>query len=98
VELFPLSQYLYRFARFAFRRRRLVLAVWLVAVIAAIALAVGSGGKTNDTLTIPGAEAQNATSVLTAKLPAYSGGQTTIVFAAANGAKLTSPADEAAIN
>jgi len=92
------SQYLYRFARFAFRRRRLVLAVWLVAVIAAIALAVGSGSKTNDTLTIPGAEAQNATSVLTAKLPAYCGGQTTIVFAAANGAKLTSPADEAAIN
>ena len=63
-----------------------------------IALAVGSGGKTNDTLTIPDTEAQNATSVLTAKLPAYSGGQTTMVFATANGAKLTSPADEAAIN
>jgi putative drug exporter of the RND superfamily len=93
-----MSQYLYRLARFAFRRRRLVLAVWLVAVIAAIALAVGSGGKTNDTFTIPGTEAQNATSVLTAKLPAFSGGQTTIVFATANGAKVTSPADEAAIN
>jgi putative drug exporter of the RND superfamily len=93
-----MSQYLYQLARFAFRRRRLVLAVWLVAVIAAIALAVASGGKTNDTLTIPGTESQNATSVLTAKLPAYSGGQTTIVFATARGAKLTSPADEAAIN
>ena len=93
-----MSQYLYRLARFAFRRRRLVLAVWLVAVIAAIALAVGSGGKTNDTFTIPGTEAQNATSVLTAKLPAFSGGQTTIVFATGNDAKVTSPADEAAIN
>jgi RND superfamily putative drug exporter len=46
----------------------------------------------------PGTEAQNATSVLTAKLPVYSGGQTTILFGAADGAKLTSPADEAAIN
>jgi putative drug exporter of the RND superfamily len=93
-----MSQYLYRLARFAFRRRRLVLAVWLVAAIAAIALGVGSGGQTNDTLTIPGTEAQHTTSVLTSKLPAYSGGQTTIVFGAGNGAKLTSPADKAAIN
>jgi len=34
-----LSSYLYRLARFAFRRRRLVLALWLIAAVAAIALA-----------------------------------------------------------
>ena len=59
-----MSNYLYRLARFAFRRRRLVLAVWLAAAIAAIAIAHASGGKTNDTFTIPGTEAQNAAAVL----------------------------------
>jgi hypothetical protein len=36
-----------------------VLAVWLAAAIAAIVVAQASGGKTNDTFTIPGSEAQN---------------------------------------
>ena len=60
-----MSNYLYRLAHFAFRRRRLVLAAWLVAAIAAIAIATLSGGKTNDNFTIPGTEAQNAAAVLT---------------------------------
>src|SRR6202035_3206368 len=93
-----MSNYLYRIARFAFRRRRLVLAIWLAAAIAAIALAQGSGGKTNDTFTIPGTEAQNAAAVLQAKLPAFSGGQSTIVFATTNGtARVTDPTAKAAI-
>jgi RND superfamily putative drug exporter len=93
-----MSNYLYRLAHFAFRRRRLVLAVWLAAAIAAIAIAQASGGKTNDTFTIPGTESQNAAAVLAARLPAFSGGQTTIVFATTNGtAKVTDAADAAAI-
>ncbi|MDT4909879.1 MAG: putative drug exporter of the superfamily, partial [Pseudonocardiales bacterium] len=93
-----MSSYLYRLALFAFRRRRLVLAVWLAAAIAAIAIAALSGGKTNDNFTIPGTEAQNAANVLSAKLPAFSGGQSTIVFATTNGsAKVTDPSVKAAI-
>ena len=93
-----MSNYLYRLARFAFRRRRLVLAVWLAAAIAAIVIAQVSGGKTNDNFTIPGTEAQNAADVLSAKLPAFSGGQSTIVFATTNGsAKVTDPSAKAAI-
>jgi putative drug exporter of the RND superfamily len=92
-----MSHYLYRFARFAFRRRRLVLGVWLVAAIAAIAIAIGSGGHTNDTFTIPGTESQNAAAVLDSKLPAFSGGQTAIVFAA-NGGQIASPATKAKID
>ena len=93
-----MSNYLYQLARFAFRRRRLVLAVWLAAAIAAIAIAIASGGKTNDTFTIPGTESQNAAAVLSARLPAFSGGQTTIVFATTTGtAKITDPAARAAI-
>src|SRR5487761_287965 len=104
---FLMSSYLYRLASFAYRRRRLVLGLWLVAAIAAIAIAQASGGKTNDTFSIPGTESQNAAAVLTAKLPAFSGGQTTIVFATPratnNGAakagqgKVTDAADKAAI-
>jgi RND superfamily putative drug exporter len=93
------SNYLYRLARFAFRRRRLVLAAWLVAAIAAIAIAVASGGKTNDNFTIPDTESQNAAAVLAAKLPVFSGGQSTIVFATTGGsAKVTDPATRAAID
>ncbi|MDX6339449.1 MAG: putative drug exporter of the superfamily [Streptosporangiaceae bacterium] len=93
-----MSTYLYRLARFAFLRRRLVLAVWLAAAIAAIAVAQLSGGKTNDTFTIPGTESQNAAAVLQARLPAFSGGQTTIVFAARGTAKVADPALERAID
>ena len=93
-----MSNYLYRLARLAFGHRRLVLAVWLAAAIAAIAIAQASGGKTNDSFSIPGTESQNAANILTARLPAFSGGQSTIVFATAGGsAKVTSPADKAAI-
>jgi RND superfamily putative drug exporter len=97
-----MSTYLYRLARLAFRRRRLVLVLWLAAAVAAIAIAQASGGKTNDNFTIPGTEAQNASDVLSAELPAFSGGQSTIVFAltkgAANGStQVTAPANKAAI-
>ena len=54
--------------------------------IGAIAIAPASGGKTNDNFTIPGTESQNAAAVLQAKLPAFSGGQTTVVFATTDGA------------
>ena len=92
-----MSSYLYRLARFAYRRRRLVLGLWLLAAIAAIVIAQASGGKTNDTFTIPGTESQNAATVLTTKLPAFSGGQTSIVFATHGGAKVTDAADKTAI-
>jgi RND superfamily putative drug exporter len=81
----------------AFRKRRIVLAVWLLAAIAAIAAAQASGGKTNDNFTIPGTEAQNAADVLSAKLPAFSGGQTTVVFATKGSVKVTDAAVESAI-
>jgi putative drug exporter of the RND superfamily len=91
------SIYLYRLAHLAFRRRRIVLALWLLAAIGAIVVAQASGGKTNDNFTIPGTEAQNASDVLSAKLPAFSGGQSTVVFATHGTAKVTDPAIESVI-
>jgi RND superfamily putative drug exporter len=93
-----MSNYLYRLADLAFRRRRLVLMIWLAAAIGAISLDLASGGKTNDNFTNPGTETQNVANVLSAKLPAFSGGQSTIVFATTNGsANVTDPAAKTAI-
>ncbi|WP_194899360.1 MMPL family transporter [Catenulispora pinisilvae] len=92
-----MSSYLFRIARWAFRRRRLVLAVWVIVVVAMIAVAGASGGKTNDSFTIPGTESQRVTDLLKVKLPALSGAQTTVVFAVPSGTKVTDPGPKAGI-
>ena len=92
-----MSTYLYALARWAFRRRRIVLAIWLLAAIGAIVLATASGGKTNDNFTIPGTEAQNASNLLKQKVPALSGGQSQVVFAVNGTEQLTNPTYRSAI-
>ena len=91
-----MSTYLYRLARWCFRKKWVVLAVWLVVLIGAGILASASGGKTNDAVTIPGTEAQRAVSVLEAKLPAASGASTQVVFATTS-ADITGAKYQAAI-
>lgn len=76
-----MSTYLYRVARWCFRNRWPTVAVWLVVLIGLGVVASLGGGKTSDTITIPGTEAQQAVSVLEAKLPAASGASTQVVFA-----------------
>jgi RND superfamily putative drug exporter len=83
-----LSTYLFRLGRWAFRRRRLVLGIWLLIAVGTIVTAIASGGKTNDTFTIPGTESQQTTDLLQQKLPALAGGQTQVVFAVPEGAKV----------
>ncbi|MFD9324434.1 MMPL family transporter [Streptomyces sp. NPDC060065] len=92
-----MSVYLFRLARWAFRRRRLVLALWVLAAGTAITLSVVGGGKTDNTFTVPGTESQRATNLLKEKLPALSGGQTQIVFATGGSIKVTDPSYKAGI-
>ncbi|WP_194907049.1 MMPL family transporter [Catenulispora rubra] len=92
-----MSVYLYRLARWCFRRRRTVLGIWLVAVFATVLIAQAGGGKTSNTFTIPGTEAQQVVSVLQQKLPAASGGSTQVVFAVRDGS-VADPAGTAAID
>ncbi|MFJ4830569.1 MMPL family transporter [Streptomyces sp. NPDC088747] len=92
-----MSVYLYRLARWAFRRRRLVLALWILAAGTAITLSVVGGGKTDNTFTVPGTESQRATNLLKEKLPALSGGQTQIVFATHGDTKVTDPSYKAGV-
>ena len=92
-----MSEYLFRLARWAMRRRRLVLALWLLLAVGMVVAAGASGGKTNDNFTIPGTESQRTADLLKAKLPALSGGQTTVVFATHGGAKVTDAGPRAGI-
>ncbi|SHH41009.1 putative drug exporter of the RND superfamily [Jatrophihabitans endophyticus] len=91
-----MSVRLYRLARWCFRRRWIVLGGWLAAVVAVVALAQLSGGKTTNTFTIPGTEAQQVVSVLQHKLPAASGATTQVVFAREDG-DITDTADQAVV-
>ncbi|WP_327350635.1 MMPL family transporter [Streptomyces sp. NBC_01304] len=92
-----MSLYLFRLARWAFRRRWLVLGLWVLAAVAAITLSVVGGGKTDNTFTVPGTESQQATDLLKKKLPALGGGQTQVVFATKGATKVTDPAYKAGI-
>ena len=92
-----MSVYLYRLARWCFRRRWAVLGTWLVAVIAIVVIAQASGGKTSNTFSIPGTESQQVVSVLQQKLPAASGGSTQVVFAVQDGS-ITDATNAAAID
>ncbi|MEW5812215.1 MAG: MMPL family transporter [Actinomycetota bacterium] len=86
-----MSRYLFALGGFSFRRRRLVLGTWL-AVLIGVALAfVGFRGEPSDNFTIPGTESQRAVEQLQQRLPAFSGAQTQITFAAPPGRTLADP-------
>ena len=90
---------LYRIARGAFRRRRSVLAIWLAAAAATIALmaAFGGAGKINQTFTVPGSQSQQALDRMKQEFPAASGTSAQIVFTVPAGEHVTDPAAEKAM-
>jgi RND superfamily putative drug exporter len=91
-----MSVVLYRLARWCYRQRVVVLVVWLVAGAGIVSLALASGGKTTDSLTIPGTESQRMESLLQEKLPAAAGASTQVVFAVKSG-KLTETSKKQAL-
>lgn len=87
-----MSRYLFSLGAFSFRRRWLVLGVWL-AVLVGVGLAfVGFRGTPSDNFTIPGTESQRAVEQLQQKMPDFAGAQTQITFAAPEGRTVTDPA------
>lgn len=94
-----MATYLYRLGRFSFRRRALVITMWL-AVLAALGVGAATlSGPTSETFSIPGTEAQQAQDLLTERFPqsGAGGAQARVVFAAPAGGKLTDPANRAAV-
>jgi RND superfamily putative drug exporter len=91
-----MALFLHRLGRAAVRRRRIVVVVWIVLAVGAVALGQGSGGSTSDAFTIPGVEAQRAVDVLERDFPSVSGATAQVVFAADRGT-LADPAAAAAV-
>ncbi|ADB48986.1 MMPL family transporter [Conexibacter woesei] len=87
----------YRLGRAAYRRRRLVLATWVVLLVGAIAAAATLSGSTNETFSTPGTESQQANDLLDKRLPDANGADGRIVFAAPEGERLTGGERRAAI-
>src|ERR1700759_1611536 len=84
-------------ARMCVRRRFAVLAVWLVATIALVAISHQMGDNTNDNLSLPGTNSQLATNQLKASFPAQANGTSPIVVHTSKG-KLTDQQNAQAIN
>jgi RND superfamily putative drug exporter len=88
---------LYRVARFCVRRRFVVLGVWFVITVALVAVSQGLGENTNDNLSLPGTDSQNATNALTKSFPDEANGTSPIVLHAPSG-KLTDSKYSGAVN
>ncbi|HTZ88256.1 MAG TPA: MMPL family transporter [Solirubrobacteraceae bacterium] len=87
---------LYRLAHFSVRHRFAVLGVWLVAVIAIVAVSHQLGENTNDNLSLPGTDSQRATDALQSSFPDQANGTSPIVIHAKSG-KLTDPKNAEAV-
>jgi RND superfamily putative drug exporter len=79
---------LYRLAHFSVRHRLVVLAVWLLAVIALVVVSHRLGENTNDNLSLPGTDSQRATDALANSFPDQANGSSPIVLHSSGG-KLT---------
>ncbi|MDT0268790.1 MMPL family transporter [Streptomyces sp. DSM 44915] len=80
---------LYRLGRGAFRRRRLVLTLWLGALAALLAVSGALGSALDDEFTIPGSESQRALDTMREVLPAAGGTTGQLVFTTPDGSQIT---------
>jgi len=79
-----------RLAHWSFRRRKLVVAGWLLAAVVVLALSSASGSKFNSNFNLPNTDSQAAVSLLTKNFPAASGEGDQVVFQTRHGATIRS--------
>ena len=84
------------FARWCFRHRKTVLAVWLIALVAFLAAGRSAGSSYTKSFSLPGTGSNQAQAVLQADFPAQVGDSDQIVMRARQGT-LRTPAVEAAV-
>lgn len=94
-----MATFLYKLGRFAFRRRRYVALVWVALLALAGFGAASASTATSSSFSIPGTEAQKAFDLLEQRFPAASadGATARVVFKAADGEKMTDPANKAEV-
>ncbi len=80
-----MSGLLYKLGLGCARRRKSVIALWLLVVIAVVTIARISGEPTSDDLTLPGTDSTNATNILQSDLPDRANGSVPIVLHVSNG-------------
>lgn len=88
---------LYRLGRGSLRRRRLVVAVWLVVLVGLGLAAATLRGPTASDFTMPGTESQRALDLLAEQFPAASGATGTIAVKAPRDGQLATPEGQATI-
>ncbi|MET8233519.1 MMPL family transporter [Micromonospora sp. NPDC005298] len=88
---------LYRLGRGALRRRRLVVALWLVVLVGAGIAAATLRGPTASNFTMPGTESQQALDLLAEQFPAASGATGTIAVKAPGDGQLATPEGQAVV-
>ncbi|HEU5025547.1 MAG TPA: MMPL family transporter [Spirillospora sp.] len=94
-----MATFLYRIGRWAFRRRRLVIGLWLgVLVLAGVAAATAPAGQDED-LSMPGTESQKAFDLLDERFPQSNaqGADARLVFQAPDGRRVTAAGSRAAV-
>ncbi len=89
-----MSSLLYRLGRRMAQRAKLVLVVWLVALVGSGLVAVGAGGQLQDDLTIPGTEAQEGIDVLERQFPEAAGTSGQLLFVAPQDEQVRSHREE----
>ncbi len=85
-----------RLGRWCFTHRKVVLAGWLVALVAVVAISGATGTSFNESLNLPGTDSQVAVTLLETNFPAASGENDQIVIQATHGTTVRSPQVRAA--
>lgn len=97
-----MATFLYRLGRGSFRRWPIVMAVWLVAMVSVITVAVTMSEPTSDEFTIPGIPSEEAGELQQELFPgatdAFDQATVNVVVAAPEGETLADPANSAAID
>lgn len=94
-----MATFLYRIGRFSYRRRWIVLGLWVLLLALAGAGAATMSGKMSNDFSIPGTEAQRAIDQLSERFPeAHAGGAgARVVFVTPEGKTVADPGVQAAI-
>ena len=88
---------LYRLAQFSVRHRFAVLALWIFMAVALVAVSHHLGDNTNDSVTLPGTNSQQAADALSTSFPDQANGSSPIVLHVSSG-KLTDTKYSQAVN